>query len=47
MIERFVVDIPRVAPALVAAMRELAATTVYEAAGQLGGSTTSGQSRRV
>jgi 4-hydroxy-4-methyl-2-oxoglutarate aldolase len=36
-VDRFVTDIPRVAPALVAAMREQAATTVYEAAGQQGG----------
>jgi hypothetical protein len=36
MIERFVVDIPRVTPELLAAMREQAATTVYEAAGQMG-----------
>jgi 4-hydroxy-4-methyl-2-oxoglutarate aldolase len=35
-VEQFVTDIPRVAPGLVAAMRELAATTVYEAAGQQG-----------
>jgi 4-hydroxy-4-methyl-2-oxoglutarate aldolase len=35
-VERFVTDISRVAPDLVAAMRELAATTVYEAAGQQG-----------
>jgi 4-hydroxy-4-methyl-2-oxoglutarate aldolase len=35
--ERFIVDIPRVALALVEAMREQSATTVYEAAGQQGG----------
>jgi 4-hydroxy-4-methyl-2-oxoglutarate aldolase len=35
-VERFITDIPRVAPALVSAMREQSATTVYEAAGQQG-----------
>jgi len=35
--ERFVIDIPRVAQALVIAMHEQSATTVYEAAGQQGG----------
>jgi 4-hydroxy-4-methyl-2-oxoglutarate aldolase len=35
-VKRFIADIPRLAPALVAAMREQAATTVYEAAGQQG-----------
>jgi 4-hydroxy-4-methyl-2-oxoglutarate aldolase len=35
-VEQFITNIPRVAPELVAAMREQAATTVYEAAGQLG-----------
>jgi 4-hydroxy-4-methyl-2-oxoglutarate aldolase len=34
--ERFVIDIPRVAHALVVAMHEQSATTVYEAAGQQG-----------
>ena len=34
--ERFITDIVRVAPDLAAAMREQAATTVYEAAGQQG-----------
>jgi len=37
MVERFITDIPRIAPALVEAMREQSATTVYEAAGQQGG----------
>jgi len=36
-VERFIIDIPRVDPALAEAMREQAATTVYEAAGQQGG----------
>jgi 4-hydroxy-4-methyl-2-oxoglutarate aldolase len=36
-VERFVIEILRVAPALVAGMREQASTTVYEAAGQQGG----------
>jgi 4-hydroxy-4-methyl-2-oxoglutarate aldolase len=36
-VERFVTDTPRVEPSLVDAMREQAATTVYEAAGQQGG----------
>jgi 4-hydroxy-4-methyl-2-oxoglutarate aldolase len=35
--DRFITDIPRLAADLVAAMREQAATTVYEAAGQRGG----------
>lgn len=35
--ERFIIDIRRVEPALVDGMREQAATTVYEAAGQQGG----------
>jgi len=36
-VERFIIDIRRVEPALVDGMREQAATTVYEAAGQQGG----------
>jgi 4-hydroxy-4-methyl-2-oxoglutarate aldolase len=35
--ERFMIDIPRIDPSLVGEMREQAATTVYEAAGQQGG----------